>query len=329
VLFVVYGKEQLIYQEVLAMDNFTFSPSKWLPFRDAAVLERVRQIKREDLEKHPNPDFKIKVIPDDFLELIWITDMFHRIKQAADEDRQVVLILPNPAPTYQKLAYLINRFRVNCKKLYTFNMDEYADEQGNIAPESYPQGFMNATKRFLYSQIDADLRPPENQIQGPTTKNIKDYSKMIRDRGEADACYSGPGWTGHIAFIDPDTPEFAAASLEEWKQMGARVVTLNPFTIAQNSLHGSFGMSGAMGFVPPRAATIGPRDVLAAKFRFEMHGLTTAGTFASWQRMISRMVLHGPVTPQVPSSILQTVPTSVYVTETIAANIEPLWHVQY
>ncbi len=311
------------------METFKFKPSKWVPFRDTEVLERVRSIKREDIEKHPNPDFKIRVVPDDELELIWMTDMFARIKQSDDEDKKVVLILPNPAPTYKKVAYLINKFRVNCRNVYTFNMDEWADENGNIAPEAYPQGFKNATMRFFYSQIDPELRPDRSQIQGPTTENIKDYSKMIADMGEADACYSGPGWTGHCAFIDPDVPEFAAQSLEEWKSMGARVVTLNPFTIAQNSLHGSFGMSGDMAFVPPKAATIGPRDLLAAKFRMETHGLTTAGTFVSWQRMISKLVLHGTVTPQVPSSILQTVPTDVYVTETIAANVEPLWDAQY
>lgn len=311
------------------MSNFNFEPSKWVPFRDKEALERVRNIKREDIEKHPNPDFKITVIPNDELELIWLADMFARIKQSDDENKKVVLILPNPAPTYKKLAYLINKFRVNCRNLYTFNMDEWADQDGNIAPESYPQGFRNATMRFFYSQLDSELRPPVDHFQSPTTENIKNYSKMIMDAGEADACYSGPGWTGHCAFIDPDVPEFAAESFDEWKKLGARVVTLNPFTIAQNSLHGSFGLSGDMGFVPPKAASIGPRDVLNAKFRMEMHGLTTAGTFVSWQRMISRLVLHGPVTPQVPSSMLQTVPTSVYVTETIAANVEPHWDVQY
>ncbi|GAJ16275.1 unnamed protein product, partial [marine sediment metagenome] len=58
----------------------------------------------------------------------------------------------------------------------------------------------------------------------------------IEDLGGADACYSGPGWTGHLAFIEPDAPEFEG-SLEEWKKMGPRIVTLSPFTIAQNSLH--------------------------------------------------------------------------------------------
>lgn len=310
------------------MGEFKFKPSKWVPFRDKEVLERVRNIKREDIEKHPNPNFKIRVVPDANLEFIFVVDMFKRIKQACDEDKRVVFILPNPAPAYKKVAYLINKFKVNCKNLYTFIMDEWADEEGNVAPESYPQGFMNAFKRFFYSQIDEELRPPESQVIGPTTKNIKDYSKMIEDVGGADVCYSGPGWTGHLAFIEPDAPEFEG-DLEEWKQMGARIVTLSPFTIAQNSLHGSFGMSGDMANVPPKAATIGPKDVLAAKHRFDMHGITTAGTFVSWQRMISRLVLHGPVTPKVPTSILQTARTDVYVTETLAANIEPCWDMQY
>jgi len=311
------------------MSAFDFQPSEFIPFRDKEVLERIRSIKREDIEKHPNPDFKIKVVPDAEFELIFLADMFYRIQKSDMEDKKVVMIVPNPAPTYKKVAYLINLFRVNCRNVHIFTMDEWADDRGNVAPESYPLGFLNAFKRFFYAQIDKDLRPPEEQIIGPTTENISNYSKMIADAGEADICYSGPGWTGHLAFIDPDTPEFAAATLDEFKKMGSRVVTLNPFSIAQNSLHGCFGQSGDMASVPPKGATIGPRDVLNAKNRLEMHGITTAGTFVAWQRLISRLVLHGPVTPQVPSSILQTVPTNVYVSETIAADIEPDFIKQY
>lgn len=310
------------------MEEFKFTPSKSVPFRDMKVLAKVRAIRRRDIGKHPNPDFRIRVVPDDMLEFIWVSDMFRRIAQAREEERRLVLVLPNPAPSYQKLAHLINLFRVDCKHLYTFNMDEWADEFGNVAPESYPQGFLNATKRFLYNKIDSDLRPPESHIAGPTTKTISRYSQMIEEMGGADACYSGPGWTGHIAFIDPDSPEFADDP-ESWKKQGARVVTLSPFTIAQNSLHGSFGRSGDMANIPPKAATIGPKDVIAAKYRMEMHGIATAGTFVSWQRMISRLVLHGPVTPLIPASLLQTLATDVYVTETIAADIKPDWDVQY
>ena len=310
------------------MEGFDYQPSKWIPFRDKEVIERVRKIKREDIEKHPNPDFKIRVIPDSEAEFIWIMDMFYRIKEASDENKKLVLILPNPAHTYKKVAMLINRFKVNCKNLHVFIMDEYADEDGNIAPESYPQGFMRSLKNYFYYQIDKDLRPPEDQIKGPTTENINIYGKMIEDLGGADACYSGPGWTGHLAFIEPDAEEFDA-DLEEWKKMGPRIVTLSSFTIAQNSLHGSFGMSGDLAIVPPKAATIGPAEVIASKYRMDMHALTTDGTAVSWQRMISRLCLHGPVTPKLPTSLHQLLKTDVYVSETIAQNIEPLWDKGY
>jgi glucosamine-6-phosphate deaminase len=311
------------------MERFDYSPSKWVPYKNKELLEKARRIKRGDMCKHPNPDFKIKVVRDSDVELIWVADMFYRIKKAADENKKIVMILPNPAHCYRKVAYLINKFQVNCKNLYTFNMDEYADENGNIAPESYPQSFMRSLKQYFYYQIDKDLRPDEKNIQTPTNNNIKDYSKMIQEHGGADICYSGPGWTGHLAFIEPDAPEFSAKSLEEWKDMGARIVTLSPFTIAQNSLHGSFGMSGDLALVPPRAATIGPKDVIGAKHRIDIHALSVCGTAVSWQRLATRLCLHGEITPLVPQSILQTLRTDVYVSETIASDIENNWETGY
>jgi glucosamine-6-phosphate deaminase len=310
------------------MKEFRYSPSRWVPFRDVEALERVRRITREQIDKHPNPQFRIQIVPDDQVEFIFVTDMYFRIVKAAEERRHCVLIVPNPNHGYIKLALLLNKMRVDCRHLHVFIMDEYADEEGNIAPESYPQGFMRSFKSYFYGKLDPGLRPPESQIHGPTTVNIKDYGKMIADMGGADACYSGPGWTGHLAFIEPDAPEFDA-DLEEWKKMGPRVVTLSPFTIAQNSLHGSFGMSGDLALVPPKAATIGPREVIASKYRMQQHALAVAGTAVSWQRLVTRLILHGPVTPRVPESLLQTLPTDVIVSENAARNIEPRWDFAY
>lgn len=311
------------------MRDFNYSPSKWVPYKNKEVLEKVRKIKREDICRHPNPEFKIKVVKDSDVELVWVTDMFYRIKQASDENKDLVMILPNPAHCYRKVAYLINKFKVNCRNLYTFNMDEYANEDGDVAPESFPQSFMRSLKNNFYYCIDENLRPSPNHINGPTTENIGDYGKMIEDLGGADICYSGPGWTGHLAFIEPDAPEFATENLEEWKRMSSRIVTLSPFTIAQNSLHGSFGMSGDLALVPPRAATIGPKEVIESKHRIDFHTLSVYGTVVSWQRLISRLCLHGEVTPLVPQSILQTLKTDVYISETIAQDIECNWDVGY
>ena len=307
--------------DLIEKDQFEFEPSIWVPFKDKEVINRVAAIKREELEYHENPDFRIKVLPDSDVEYYWVTDMFKRIKHSSDTGEKLVMILPNPAPLYRHLARLINACNIDCRNIYAFAMDEYADENGNIAPEEWKFGFTNAMMNYFYYELDKKLRPPKEQFVGFTNNNVNDYSKMIADHGGADICYSGPGWTGHLAVIEPDAPEFQG-SLEEWKQMGARVCTLSPFTLAQNSLHGIFGKSGNLAAVPPKAATIGPVDVINAKHRFDTHAITVHGTTTAWQRFISRLVLHGPVTPFVPESILQTLRTDVFISETIAQNIE-------
>jgi 6-phosphogluconolactonase/glucosamine-6-phosphate isomerase/deaminase len=312
----------------MAAAQFYYSPSQWVPFRDTSVLERVRRIKRSDIEKHQNPNFTIKVLPALEIRNVFVADMFYRIQLSAQRGERLVLILPNPAPEYRDLANLINRFEVNCEHVYFFAMDEYANEDGDIAPESWPYSFKHAMLKYLYEPIREDLRPPRKQIIGPTNENFSDYGRMITDLGEADACYSGPGWTGHLAFIEPDAPEFQA-ELNEWKTFGPRITTLSPFTLAQNSLHGSFGMSGDLALVPPKAATIGPAQVIAAKFRMDMCAITVHGTSTAWQRLIVRLAAHGPVTPLVPTSIHQILESTMYISEEIARDIEPKWDKGY
>ncbi len=308
---------------------FVFEPAAFIPFRDTAAIARVIGIKRQEITRHSNPDFRIRVIPDAELEPLWIDDMFQRIRRSAEEGRPLVMILPNPWPSYAKVAALINRHRIDCRRLHTFNMDEYADQDGHIAPDTWEFGFGYAFKKFFIAEIDPALRPPEAQVHLLGNRTLPDYGKRLADLGGADICYSGPGWSGHLAFIEPDAPEFAATSLEEWKTLGPRVCTLGPLTIAQNSLHGCFGASGNLCAVPPKAATIGPAEVVGAKFRIDMHSISVGGTFHSWQRLTTRLVLHGPVTPRVPESILQTLRTDVWVSETAAADIEPRWDLGY
>lgn len=309
---------------------FNFTPAGFVPYQNKEVLEKCRKIRREDMEKHSNPDFRIKIVSD--VGAIWIGDMIARIMSSDLLDERLVMIVPNPAPTkYESVAETINRMNINCRNVHIFTMDEWADNDGNVAPVTYEAGFSYSCMKYFYGNIREDLRMPENQMHYPTTENINSYSKIITECGEggADICYSGPGWAGHIAFIDPDTPEFSCSSLDEFIDMDSRVVTLNPMTVMQNSLHGVFGCSGDISSVPPRAATIGPADVKRSKNRFESHSMITMGTFSSWQRMISRLVLYGEITPKVPSSILQLWKTDVFVSEEIAMPIELMEKVGY
>lgn len=305
--------------------RFQYQPSTFVPFRDVDEIERCRAISREDITKHRNPEFRIRVVPGDEMEFICVADIFRRIKTSDDEDRQVVLILPNPCPSfYSKVAHLINLFGVNCRNVHAFAMDEYANEEGRIAPRDWPLGFVHSMMESFYYGIDEKLRPNQANFCGPTNENIDHYGRMIADLGGADMCYSGPGWTGHLAFIEPDAPEFSAP-LDEWKQMSSRVCTLSPFTLAQNSLHGCFGMSGDIAAVPPKAATIGPAEVIGAKNRIEMAGISVHGTTTAWQRLIARLCYHGPVTPLLPSSIHQELKTDCYISEVIAQDIVTDW----
>ena len=317
--------------------EFAFKPASFVPFKDREHCEKLRKISGKDLEKHTradqHPEFNIKVMMNPHPVLI--ATLFARIKEASEKGKKITLILGNPEPdTYIPLAQLINYFKVDCKNVHLFAMDEWADQDGNIAPETYQAGFAHSMLKYLVYQIDEKLRMPLENVHYPTTKNIGSYSDMITDCGEggADICSSSPGWTGHMAFIDPVPDFFPAgfdpnveptkAQIDEWLNMKARIVDLHPLTVAQNSLHGVFGQSGYIADVPPKAATIGPIDVKNARERIEVHALLTNATFSSWQRMTSRLVLHGPVTPLVPSSMLQTMKTQVLVSDELAAPFE-------
>ncbi len=308
---------------------FDFEPAAFVPFRDKEAVARVRDLKQADLTKHRNPDYRIRIVPDPLFEGLWIDDIINRIKNSAEAGEDLVMLMPNPWPNYAEVARRINLQGISCRRVHTFNMDEYADETGRIAPESWEFGFGHAFKKFFINRIDAPLRPPEKHVHVLCDANVRDYSKILADLGGADITYVGPGWTGHLAFVDPDAPEFAASSLEEWKTFGTRLCTLSPFTIAQNSLHGCFGASGDLTAVPPKAATVGPADILAAKHRISLHAITIGGSFHSWQRLTSRLVMHGPVTPLVPESVLQTTRTDVWVSSSVAADIETRWDLGY
>jgi len=308
----------------MIVSGFDFRMARWMPFQDQEECRRVGAIRREQITKHKNPEFRIEVIPDSEFTFRLVMDIFSRIKQASDEGRRLVLILPQPEPLYSRVAFLLNKFRVNCRNLHTFNMDEYADENGNIAPETWPNSFQYNMKRNFYAKLDPDLRPPEKQIQGPNNSNFKDYGKMIADLGGADVCYGGIGWSGHIAYIEPGSEAFAAPSLEEWKKIGPRIVELTPLSILQNSLGPEFGQSGDWSSIPPKGATIGPAEIVGAKLRSSWNAFAVGQSMVSWQRFSVRLAAHGPVTPLVPASIIQTLPTELHLSETLAADINPI-----
>lgn len=299
---------------------FTYDLAKFIAFRDLAECERVRQITKETITRHPNAEFKIRVI-DDLGEFYgaFAVDIVSRIQQATQQGRTFVGIFPvGPMPQYPIAAELINRLRIPMHHVHTFNMDEYADQDGNTAPASWAGSFQKAMMEQFFLKIDPDLRPPLEQVHFPSTATIADYGKMIDDLGGADVCYGGIGWCGHIAFWEADLGLEFGDDLDSFRRAGPRIVELTPMTIMQNALH-SFG--GDWSWVPPKAATIGPAQIVGARARsFWLDGYLGGGV--SWQRFIARLCAHGRVNTLVPGSLLQTVPGTYTLYGPVADNVE-------
>jgi glucosamine-6-phosphate deaminase len=310
--------------------DFDFKPADFCPFKDREILKKLAKMTPEEIEKHPNPDVRIKIL-DNFGTVV-LAEKFMGIKESFEQNKKFSTIFGNPNPnSHMPLAELININRIDCKNCVFVTMDEWADQDGNVAPITYRAGFTYSFFKYFINKIDPELRPLPENILYPTTENIDHFSDLIDEKtdGGIDLFTSGPGWAGHIAFIDPSPEYMEVDSIDEYLQQPAKIITLHPLTIAQNSLHGVFGCSGNVANVPPKAATIGPRDVLHGKRRIEGHGLSTMGTFSSWQRMTSRLITHGPVTPAVPGSIYQVLPCTIYLSTNIAKPIECLETVGY
>lgn len=299
--------------------SFEFDMSKFIDFRDKEACKKVRRIKKSEITEHESDDFNIEVIEKekDFFSTFAI-DLVKEIKNSRDKGEEFVTILPvGPVAQYPIAAKLINEFRIPCDHVHTFNMDEYADENGNTPPADWKGSFRYTMEKNFFERIDNDLRPPKDQIHYPTSDNIENYGDKIEELGGADVCYGGIGWCGHIAFWDSHLGH-EVDSIEEFKKLGPRVVELHPMTILQNSLH-SFG--GDWSSVPPKAVTIGPKEIMEADHRSFWLCYAEKGGL-SWQRFIARLVMHGPVTPLVPGSVLQTEKTDMFLTEAVAENVE-------
>jgi glucosamine-6-phosphate deaminase len=299
---------------------FNYQLAEFIAFRDLAECERVRNIKKSDITRHANPDFKIRVIedPGEFYAA-FATDIITRIKQALDERRDFIGIFPvGPMPQYPIAAEMINRLRIPMHHVHTFNMDEYADQDGNTAPVDWPGSFQKSMMEQFFLRIDPALRPPMGQVYFPSKVNIGDYGKIIDDLGGADVCYGGIGWCGHIAFWEADLGHEYGDDLEAYKRAGPRIVELTPMTIMQNALH-SFG--GDWSWVPPKAATIGPAQIVGARDRsFWLDGYLGGGV--SWQRFIARLCAHGRVNTLVPGSLLQTAKGTYTIFGPVAEDVE-------
>lgn len=307
------------------MDNMTltFAPARYLPFQDRDVIERVRQISLPDMVNHTweNQEFKLSIVPDARAQ--FVIDFTQRLIKSDQENSRLTVLLPGPASeVWQNVAEFCNKYEVSCRNLQVFFMNEWADEEGRVAPLDYEASYGRLFRKYFFGGLRPELRPPEEQIHYFTCENVDHYSDLIDETGQggADICYSAVGWSGRLGAIEP-AGDFICDSFESYLQQTSRIAANHMISIAEDSLLGLFGRSGDLAGVPPKSATIGPRDIAHARDHLEITGRTTVDNRTAWQCMSARLMLFGPVGMAIPSSILRLYKGTCFLSEAVAKDI--------
>jgi len=217
----------------------------------------------------------------------------------------LAMILPvGPMGMYKWTVFFLKEWGTPCHHVHCFNMDEWADAQGNTLPGSHPGAFQFAMEQAFYHPLGDQAVPPDQRHFALKDKlpTYADRIAAIKARGGKLTVVFGIGRVCHIAFWEP---HFAAefATVEEWKKQTHRLgAKLHPLTIEQNALT-SFKSRTTL--VPAYANTIGPGLFLQAdKIIGGCDG--TFGRGMQWQGLSLRMSLAHEPTPWIPSSFMPT-----------------------
>jgi len=180
-------------------------------------------------------------------------------------------------------------------RLTTFNLDEYV----GLAPD-HPQSYNYYMKENLFSNVH--LNPENTHVPNGLAPDLEAecqrYEELIKKAGGIDLQILGIGTNGHIGFNEPGT-DFGAIT---------HVVDLAESTIRDNSR-----FFASIDEVPTRAISMGIKTIMQAK---EIILMASGGSKAD----AVYAAVHGPVTPDVPASVLQLHPSVTLVVDQAAAS---------
>ncbi len=258
-----------------------------------------------------------EILPDnDALTARFAADLLREYLTAKDAGREkVVFILPvGPVGQYEILADRCNRERISLRDLVVINMDEYLTPDGrDFIPADDPLSFRRHMEEHFYRRLSPRLAPPTEHRIFPHPLDLPQVPRTIARYGGCDACFGGVGITGHVAFNDPPEPG-EKISPEEFRNLPTRVVRLSRETRLINSVT---ACRGNIDRIPELAVTVGMKEIFESrKVRLYLNRV--------WQSAIVRKILHGPITPAVPASLLQNHPDVRFVlTDYVADLPEP------
>lgn len=245
-------------------------------------VEEIRQLLRMSPEEVERRAGHRLIVCEDInaLHTLMAEDIAYEIQAHNAAGLPTRLILPvGPTGQYPILAETINRQTVDLSNCWLFFMDEYCDREGHVVPPEHPLSFKGTAQRLFLDRLKPACGLRVDRIYFPDESNIERLPDVIENAGGIDTCYGGIGIHGHLAFNEPESGI---------RQMKARHVRLNDFTVTINAIRS--GVGGNLEGFPREAYTLGMTEILAAR-RIRLY--CRNGCAFDWANTVLRLALFG------------------------------------
>ena len=185
-----------------------------------------------------------------------------------------------PIGTYDQLVEWYNKGDLDFSEVTTVNLDEYKG-----LPRTNDQSYYYFMHQHLFDRVNIDPERTNvpNGMEPDAEKECGRYEELIRSLGGVDLQLLGLGHNGHIGFNEPG----------EAFEKETHCVDLTESTIEANKR-----FFASADDVPKQAYTMGIKTIMQAKkILIVVNGENKAD--------IVERAFFGPVTPEVPASIIQ------------------------
>ena len=185
-----------------------------------------------------------------------------------------------PLGLYRQLAEWCDKGDLDFSQVTTVNLDEYK----GLSRED-PQSYYYFMHENLFKKVNIDKNRTflPDGMEADSDKACKKYNEILASAGKVDIQLLGLGHNGHIGFNEPNT----------FFEKETHCVTLTDQTIKANRR-----FFASEEDVPRQAYTMGIRTIMSARqILIVVSGADKADTV--------KKAFFGPVTPEVPASILQ------------------------
>lgn len=198
-----------------------------------------------------------------------------------------------PLGVYRRLAEWYSSGDLDFSQVTTVNLDEYKG-----LPKENDQSYYYFMHENLFKKVNIDTNRTflPDGMESDSRKACEDYNKILHSVGKVDIQLLGLGHNGHIGFNEPSS----------FFEAETHCVALTDQTIKANR---RFFASEEE--VPREAYTMGIKTIMSARrILIVVSGADKAD--------IVKKAFFGPITPQVPASVLQLHPDVTLVADEAA-----------